>query len=304
MADKRIAAIIIVVLLVSVSSVIIVAALPSDGPLEPVMIVQKGSDTMFELCLEMADGYHSHNKHVTVNVSGGGSGVGIKAFMNGSAQIAQSSRPMTAQELQDATISGMDVIELPIAIDGITIIAHGGNPVADLTVEELRGIFNGTYHNWSEVGGADLPIVLFGRHNTSGTYAFFKEHVLLNGGYSPSMIEEEGNTAIVNDVMSNAGGIGYVGLGYVSGGSSVRVMTLQRDHSTPAYSPLDENAVVNGSYVLSRYLYFYIDGQPQGAMKDYLRWVISSDGGQAIAVQVGFYALPSVIADRDLAKIG
>ena len=273
------------------------------NPKQTTYVDQKGSDTMLELALEWASEYHKNHNDVVLNVSGGGSNVGISELIKGNIDIAQASRAMNDTEIVQAEANGVEPYQVPVAIDGIAIIVHASNPISTITMDQLRGIFNGTITNWVQLGGDDLEITLYGRHNTSGTYSYFKEKVLNNGAYSANLTEEETSTQILNMVDTEAGAIGYVGLGYIRNDTVSKPLALAKTSSDVAYEPTNESAVLSGKYELSRYLYLYTDGVPAGEMKEYILWILSDDG-QKIATETGFYALPTSIVTEILAKIG
>jgi len=297
-------------LVIGVVAIIIVAAVGvllfqgnDDDDGEGGVIAQKGSDTMLELCQIWAEEYMAENPDVMIEVSGGGSGTGITALINGQVDIAQASRQIKASEIEAAQANGVNPVEFRVAIDGIAIITHTGNPVGVLTVEQLRGIYNGTITNWNEVGGEDEDITLYGRQSTSGTYEFFWEHVLEKENYSSSMNMLSGNSAIVSAVQGDEGGIGYVGIGYAST-SGINVLELKKNSTSEAYSPLDAEAVQSGTYDLSRYLYLYTDGTPTDQISRWLSWILNADLGQKVAEEIGFYALSAEVIAEERAKLG
>jgi len=267
-----------------------------------VTLTQKGSDTMLELCQLFSEDFHADYPWISVEISGGGSGSGISALINGQVDLAQASRAMKASEITSAQANGVDPVEFRVAIDGIAVITHESNGVSVLTEEQLRGIYNGTYTNWNQVGGADEDITLYGRQSSSGTYVYFQEEVLDNGNYSVSMNMLTGNSAIVAAVQDDSGGIGYVGIGYANT-SGINIVELKESDSDPAYSPLDEDAVLSGDYILSRYLYIYTDGTPTDQVSRWLGWVLSADGGQSVVTEIGFYALPQAVIEEEMAKL-
>jgi phosphate transport system substrate-binding protein len=181
------------------------------------------------------------------------------------------------------------------------MIVHEGNPIKTLTMDQLRGIFNGTYTNWNQLGGADKTIITYGRQSTSGTYAYFQEVVLQKKDYRTDMVQQTGNSAIVNAVAGDTGGIGYVGIGYAKENTGISVVELKKNATAPAYSPLNETAVLSFNYSLSRYLYVYTNGAPTGAVKTYITWIL--DKGQTVAQQVGYYPLPQDILTQERAKL-
>jgi len=269
---------------------------------DDVRITQKGSDTMLELCQIWAEDYMIENSNADVEITGGGSGTGITALINGQVDVAQASRQIKASEIASAQTAGFTPMEFRVAIDGIAIIVHTGNAVDNLTVEQLRGVYNGTYTNWNQVGGADRAITLYGRQSTSGTYEFFWEHVLKKENYSSSMNMLSGNSAIVAAVQGDQGGVGYVGIGYADA-SGISVLDLKKNETAPAYSPLDKEAVQSGDYDLSRYLYLYTHGEPSEGVRDWLSWILDANKGQKVAEEIGFYALSAAVIAEEMAKL-
>jgi phosphate transport system substrate-binding protein len=176
-------------------------------------ISQKGSDTMLELCQLWSSNFKT-DKSIDVSIAGGGSGTGITALINGDVDVAQASRAMKQSEIDQAIANGVNPVEWRVAVDGIAIIVNSDNPIEVLTMEQLQGLYNGTYTNWNQVGGENAPVLLYGRNEASGTYAYFQEVVLKNENYSASMQKFTGSSQVVVQVEDNPGGIGYVGIGY------------------------------------------------------------------------------------------
>ncbi len=297
-------------LVIGVVAIIIVAAVGvflfqdnDDDNDESGVIMQKGSDTLLELCQIWAEEYMAENSAVEVEVSGGGSSTGITALINGQVDVAQASRQIKASEIESAQAAGFTPVEFKVAIDGIAIIVHTSNDIGVLTVEQLRGIYNGTYTNWNQVGGADEDITLYGRQSTSGTYEYFWEHVLKKENYSQEMNMLSGNSAIVAAVQGDQGGVGYVGIGYADA-SGINVLDLKKDSGSDAFAPTDESAVRSGKYDLARYLYLYTKGTPTGIVKDYLRWIVSFDDGQSMVGEIGFYEISQNAYEDNLVKMG
>ncbi|MBI0583493.1 MAG: PstS family phosphate ABC transporter substrate-binding protein [Methanomassiliicoccus sp.] len=284
------------ILIIGVVAVIIVAAigaavvLGNDGSKERTTVTEQGSDTMLELMTILAEDFHDSQGSVQVDVTGGGSGVGIEALTQGHIDVAQASRSIKASEMAAAQQNGVTPVEFAVAIDGIAIIVNQGNTVGSLTIEQLRGIYNGTYTNWNQVGGADMPISAFGRQSTSGTYDFVKEAVMEKGDFAPSVSPETGNAAITVKVQQTAGGIGYVGIGYAKQATSAKIVPLAEESGGASFLPTDETAVYNKSYPLSRSLFLYTDGTPSDAVKQWMEYVLSDEGQNTVA-QEGFYKL-------------
>ncbi len=251
-------------------------------------ITLKGSDTLLILGQKWAEIYMKNHPGTVVQVTGGGSGVGISALINGGTYIAQASRAMKDKE-KDTMLEkrGVGPYEIPVALDGITVYVHENNPVEKLTFTQLKDIFQAAVKNWKEVGGNDAPIVLYGRENSSGTHVFFKEHVLDNEDYSVRVQPLPGTAAIVNAVAEDDNGIGYGGAAYAKG---VKEILVAHDEKSGYFPPTMEN-IVSGEYPISRYLYWYTAGSPKGDIKNLVDWVLSPQG-QKIVGEVGYFPLP------------
>ena len=250
-------------------------------------ITVKGSDTMVILGQRWAEKYMNEHPGQVIMVTGGGSGTGIAALINGTTEICQASRPMKPDEklkLRDRYQS--TGVEIPVAKDGLSIYVHEANGVKQLTIDQLKGIYMGTITNWKQVGGAEATILLYGRENSSGTYGFFKDNVLGGRDFSERVQTLPGTAAVVNAVSKDRNGIGYGGAAYAKG---VRDLAIQHDAKSPAILPKAET-VHDGSYPLSRYLYFYTRRQPEGDTKKFVAWVLSPQG-QEIAAKVGYFPL-------------
>lgn len=248
-------------------------------------VTVKGSDTMVILSQRWAEAYMGSRSGSTIQVTGGGSGVGIAALINGTTDICAASRPMKDDEklkLRDR-YQTMGT-EIPVAKDGLTVYVHEENSVKELTVAQLRDIYTGKLTNWSQVGGRDATITLYGRENSSGTYVFFKDNVLLGNDFSARCQTLPGTASVVNAVAKDSRGIGYGGAAYAKG---VRDCGLKKDAAAPAVLPTLET-VENGSYPLSRNLFFYTRTKPAGETKSFIDWVLS-DAGQKIVSEVGYF---------------
>jgi phosphate transport system substrate-binding protein len=250
-------------------------------------ITVKGSDTMVILGQRWAERYMNANPGQVIMVTGGGSGTGIAALINGTTDICQSSRTMKQDEklkLRDR-FQTMGV-EIPVAKDGLSVYVNQANGVKELTMDQVRDIYLGVITNWKQVGGKDAAIILYGRENSSGTYGFFKEHVLGGGDFSPRVQTLPGTAAVVNAVSKDPNGIGYGGAAYAKG---VRDLGIKPNAKSAAILPTAAT-VHDGSYPLSRELYFYLRMKPAGDMKKFVDWVLSAEG-QKLAVEVGYYPI-------------
>ena len=259
-------------------------------------ITVKGSDTLVILGQRWAETYMKKNPGSSIQVTGGGSGVGIAALINGTTDIAESSRPMKDSEKQQLQQKrGLAVVELPVALDGLAVYVHEKNPVNELTLEQLKKIYTGAVKNWKDVGGKDERILLYGRENSSGTYAYFKEHVLENADYFPTTQTLPGTAAVINAVSKDLRGIGYGGIAYLKG---VKALKVKKDGATPGVEPTLDNVQKN-IYPISRFLFWYLAGQPKDQVKKLADWVVSEEG-QSVVKDVGYYPL----APDTVAKMG
>ncbi len=250
-------------------------------------ITVKGSDTMVVLGQRWAEEYMSGHKDATIQVTGGGSGTGISALINGTTDICQASRAMSAAEkekLRDRYSTPGQ--EIPVARDGLSVYVNAKSPLNEITMEQLKLIFTGKVTNWKELGGPDAKIVVYSRENSSGTYVFFKEHVLQNADYTVRAQSMPGTAAVVNAVAKEKYGIGYGGAAYAKG---IKVLRIKKDASSPAISA-DLAHVMDGSYPLSRPLFFYLRNKPTGEVANFVDWVLSAKG-QAVVSKVGYYPI-------------
>jgi phosphate transport system substrate-binding protein len=181
---------------------------------------------------------------------------------------------------------GKDVKEIPVALDGLAIYVNESNPIKEITIAQLKGIYTHKVKNWSELGGSDAMIVTYGRENNSGTYAYFKEHVLENADFAAEVQTLPGTAAVVNAVSKDVHGMGYGGIGY---GKGIKLVPVRKDDKSPAVPPTMEN-VVNNTYPISRELYFYTVGEPTGEVKAFIDWVLGAEG-QKVCEEVGYYPL-------------
>jgi phosphate transport system substrate-binding protein len=251
------------------------------------IITVKGSDTMVILAQRWAERYMQAHPDVTIQVTGGGSGTGISALINGGTDICDASRPMKMSERDKLKQRfGSLGVEIKCARDGLSIYVNEKNPVTELTLAQLKDIYTGKITNWKGVGGPDQRIILYSRENNSGTYVYFKDNVLEGEDYSPSAQNMPGTAAVVNAVAKDAWGIGYGGAAY---GKGIRELRVKQDADTPGYAPTEET-IRNGTYPISRFLYMYVRNRPAGAIKQYIDWILS-DAGQKIVTEVGYFPI-------------
>lgn len=247
----------------------------------------KGSDTMVILAQRWAEGFMAANANSTIQVSGGGSGTGIAALINGTTDLANSSRKIKKREIETVRKNrSAEVVETPVAIDTIAVYVSEKNPVKKLNIETIKQIYRGRIKNWSEVGGPDLPIVLYSRENNSGTYAYFKEQVLDDEDFAAEAQTLPGTAAVINAVARDEKGIGYGGIAF---GEGVRALEIAGEDGIH-YAPTMENAI-GGIYPLARFLYIYSAGEPTGIARQFLDFALS-EIGQSVVDGVGYYPLP------------
>jgi phosphate transport system substrate-binding protein len=250
----------------------------------PERITVKGSDTMVILAQKWAEVYMKTNPGAAIQVTGGGSGVGISALINGATDIANASRKMKRTEMDKLKQRYNTLgVEIACAKDGITIYLNPANKIKELTIKQLSEIYKGTITNWKEIGGADESIKLYGRENSSGTYVFFQENVV-KGDYATSCQTLPGTAAVVNAVKKDAYGIGYGGAAYAEG---IVIAKVKKDDNTPGFIPTPET-IKSNEYPVTRYLYMYLRNRPAGEMKKYIDWILSNEG-QKLVVDMGYF---------------
>ncbi len=250
-------------------------------------ITLKGSDTMVILGQRWAETYMREHRGKVIQVTGGGSGTGIAALINGTTDICMSSRPMKeAERLKLRERFQTRGVEIPVAKDGLSVYVHASNPVKQVTIDQLRDVYLGRLTNWKALGGADAAITVYGRENSSGTYVHFKDTILKGKDFAPRTQTLPGTAAVVNAVSRDPHGIGYGGAAY---GKGVRDLALSFAPGKPAILPTAAT-VADGTYPLTRYLYFYVRNRPAGEVKEFADWVVSAPG-QALATQVGYFPL-------------
>jgi len=246
-------------------------------------ITVQGSDTLLNVSTAWSEAFMDENPGVDISVQGGGSGTGIAALLNGTVDFANASRQIKEEELADGKAKGMNILEHRVAIDGIAVVVNPANAVSDLSLDDLGKIFRGEITNWKDVGGADQEIVLLSRDSSSGTYEFFKEAVVgEDAEYAASAKLLPSNQAIADEVKANEAAIGYIGLGYLT--PDVKVVAVDGVKASV-------ETAADGSYPISRYLYMYSDGEPEGVMAAYLDWILGPEGQQLVEDE-GFVPLP------------
>ena len=273
-----------------------------EGEVAQTVISVKGSDTMVNLAQKWAEVYMQKNPDISIQVTGGGSGTGVAALLNGTVNLANSSRELKDNELETALQKGIKPVVYEVALDGIAVIVHPENKIDNLTIKQVSDIFSGKITNWKQLGGPDMIITLYGRENSSGTYEFFKEHVLGKDesgkqvDYSPKTQVLQGTAALGEAVARDIKGIGYGGVGYFAARNDVKILHIKKDDESPAFSPA-ENGKVNyeliwsGDYSVSRYLYCFTNGEASGELKNYMDFILSPDG-QKLVESMEYIPLP------------
>src|SRR5258706_3935252 len=278
----------------TILAVLLTSCAPStaqaDANAASAYIENKGSDTIVNLALAWAERYQVEHPDIRISVTGGGSGTGIAALINGTVDIANASRKISEDEKKQAQGKGIQPVEFVIARDAIAVIVNPENPVSELTLQQISDIYSGKIGNWKEIGGDDRPIVRLSRETNSGTHVYFLETVLRLGDkknktfFSADTLLLPSSEGIINEVRSNPNAIGYDGLGYVP--KDLKVIGIAKEAGKPYVLP--SVATVNDkTYPIARDLYMYTAGEPDGAIKAYLEWLVSADA-QKIVSDLGF----------------
>jgi phosphate transport system substrate-binding protein len=267
-------------------------------------LILAGSTSVQPFAEVLAEEYMGQNPSTALAVLGGGSGTGFSALINRTCDIADASRDINTKEVALAYEKGIKPRRFVIAIDGLSIVVNAKNPLDKLSMPQVGAIYRGEIKNWKVVGGPDKAVSLYGRQSNSGTYAFLQEHVLKNKNYSTDMKEMNGNAQIVESVIQDEAGIGYVGVGYVYDQNGkvregLKVLNISKDERSPAYSPLDKANIDSGLYPISRGLFQFTDGKP-GAEVAKLVMFETGPEGQKIVEREGFFTIsPAQKAEND-----
>ena len=245
----------------------------------------KGSDTMVNLAQAWAEKYMENNPQEFVAVTGGGSGTGIASLISGTCDITMSSRNIKEKEIALAKQKGIDPYEIKVGLDGLAVVVNPKNPVSKLTLDQLAQIFTGKITNWKEVGSLDAKIVILSREVNSGTHVYFKEHVLRKNDphskeeFAPSALLLPSSQAIADEIAGNPAAIGYYGMGYIS--SKQKALLVAKDATSEYVAPIIEN-VISGKYPISRPLFVYTNGEPQGRVKKFVDFMLSREGQEIV----------------------
>ena len=282
---------------------ILVTFLSVQGLYSQELIQIKGSDTSVNLVQMLAETYMEKNPNTPIVVTGGGSGVGIAALINDQIQIADASRPMSDKEYAAAKENGVIAVEIAIGIDALSVMVNAGNPVKSLSMRQIGAIYRGEITSWSELGGPNMAISLYGRQPNSGTYVFFQEHVLGKKDYSPKMKQMNGSAQIVEGIKTDKAGIGYSGVGYLFDDKGnvlegIKVLDVAKDEKSTAISPLLPENVKSGKYPIARPLFQYTNGKPKGAIRDFIAFILSPEG-QSVIEKTGFYPISGIYLENN-----
>ncbi len=251
-------------------------------------IIIKGSDTMVHLVSTWAEDYMKTNPKAEISVTGGGSGTGIAALLNGTTDICAASRSIKDKELKLAAAKNIKPREIVVARDGIAVVVNPVNPINSLSIEQIGKIYTGAYTNWKQVGGPDHEIIVLSRESSSGTFVFFQEHVLKMNDYTPKARLMPATSAIINATVEDKWSIGYVGLGYATDAGD-KVKPLAVSDGGKAIVP-SEATVKSGEYSISRPLYLYTNGEPTGRVKIFIDYCLGS-AGQKIVRETGYISI-------------
>jgi phosphate transport system substrate-binding protein len=255
-----------------------------------------GSNTVEPLSVVWAEEFMKAHPEISIAVSGPGSGVGIANLIDGTTDVAQASRQIKPAEIEQAQANGVEPYEIQVATDALSVVVNPANPVSELTIAQLSAIYTNQITNWSEVGGNDAPIVAISRDTNSGTHVFFKEHVVQMAGlpseyksleYGSKVLFLPSTKEGVDEVAKNPNAIFYPGLGYVT--DEVKPLAIKKTADTPGVLPSVATAL-DGSYPIARPLLYYTNGQPAGAIKDFIDYCLSVEG-QAKVTEVGYVPL-------------
>jgi phosphate transport system substrate-binding protein len=257
----------------------------STAPANEQSISVKGSDTVLPLAQAEAEEFMNESSEKSISVTGGGSGVGIAALIDGQVDIATASREINDNETQNAKKNGINPVATTIAYDGITVVVNPANPVSNLTFDQVRNIYNGNISNWKDVGGQDKPIVAISRDSSSGTYKDFQTMAMNGDNYRPDVLSQSATGGIVSEVAQNPNAIGYIGFAYLD--KSTKALNLDKGNGSVSPTP---ETIKSGAYPLSRALLFYTNGEPTGLTKEFIDYVLS-EKGQGIVSEVGYIPL-------------
>ena len=259
----------------------LVLAVPALAAKDELII--NGSTTVLPVMQKTAENFMAINPDVSLVISGGGSGNGIKALTDGLCQIAMSSRDMKANEIQLAKSKGINPVRIPIAVDALLPIVHPSNSVVQLSADQLRDIYAGKITNWKEVGGADKKIAVISRDTSSGTYETWDEKIMNKEKVAPFALLQASNGAVVQAVSKNPNAVGYIGFGYLD--KSVKGLNIGDLKATP-------ESALSDQWPIARELYIFTNGEPKDTIKKLVDYLLDPQKGQKAVLEVGFIPLP------------
>ena len=281
---------------ITLALIVATVLLGATPPARAANLVVTGSDTMLVLAQKWAEVYTTNHPGTKFDVSGGGSGIGIDALQRKTTDLCDASRQLSAEEIAGC-VSAFDKrpTEYKVALDGLSVYVHPENPVSEITLEQLAKVFTGKIRNWKELNGHDAAITVYGRETVSGTYEFFKEHVLHGEPFALNTQTMPGTVALLRAVAKDMNGIGYAGSAYGRGSKALRI---RKTPTSPAIEATEAN-VVKGIYPIWRYLYIYVNpARDVDDLAAYLNWM-RGDEGQKIVKEVGYFALPKYLRESN-----
>ena len=263
--------------LLTLAAIFLAANVASAGSL-----VIKGSTTVLPIAQKVAEAYMKENPAVKITISGGGSGNGIKALIDGTTDIADSSRFIKDKEVKLAVEKGAYPVPFAVAYDCIAPVVHSSNSVTNLTMDQLKAIYMGKVKNWNEVGGPDRKIVVISRDTSSGTYEVWEEKVMKKEKVYPGALLQASNGAVVQAVARNKNAIGYIGIGYLN--ANVKQVMVNNIKGS-------EKTTLDGTYPISRPLYMFTRGWPKGDALNFINYVLHPQKGQKYVIKAGYVPL-------------
>lgn len=280
--------------------------LTACGPRDVETIVIRGSDTEVNMVLRIAETYMENEPHISIAVTGGGSGTGIAALINKRTDIANASRAFKDEEMQIAADRGVDVRPIVFAVDALCFIVNEDLPIDGLSLQQIRDLFTGKIKNWKELGGNDVPVSLYGRQGNSGTFVYIQTNIL-GADYSLDMKQMNGNSQIIEGIRNDIAGIGYVGIGNVVDHNGeempgTKVLGIQADDQDAPVSPLITENITDGSYKVVRPLYQYVDGKPENELLDFLLYELSEEG-QEMILESGYFPISDEIKEQNITRL-
>ena len=258
----------------------LLAALPAFAA--PKEIVINGSTTVLPVMQKAGEAFMAANPDISLAISGGGSGNGIKALNEGLCDVAMSSRDIKPSEVEEGKSKGVNAVRTAVAIDALVPVTHPENPVTALSMEQLKGIYAGAITNWKDLGGNDEKIVVISRDTSSGTYETWEQIVMNKERVTPAALLQASNGSVVQAVSKNKKAIGYVGFGYVN--ASLKKITVNGVEATA-------ETALSGTWPIARELYIFTNGEPGGAVKKLVEYLVDPQKGQKAVLEAGFIPL-------------